>query len=179
MDPGPNGYQQSVSGWSRKAVVAEPPPAVDCWATVSTPDLSSNSVAVLAYVSVGDLPGELFAFGGGNHAQTSVNGSHDIVLTSPSTMGTGASSLGNVVHPVLTVMDRAHMVFATYTDSEVIIATWDGTVNGTTVVFGSYFSPSPPVSYLYATMWTGAAAEQFDINTTRTMLQNLNWTVAW
>lgn len=174
-------YQQTVSGWTRKAVGFTDGTLQHRFQTTSIGDTSTTSYLLFMYVAITATPAStrsLMGIGSGaGHRYTGVNTTPRYtaqILFGGSTAGTTAH--GTTVHPVIMMINRASSKFKIYTDLETIEQTWSAPVtSGNIFCIGDAINAgSPTARILYIANFTGSAAERSDadISTLLGKLQN-------
>lgn len=177
-------YQQAVAGWTRKAVTTVDGTANQKWVNTTTaPNASADSIAFLAYIRTPSAPAatrtllvagttlEHRVASGLSKARYTVLG---VNTDSASTFADGT------VRPVLIVYDRTNSAAVMYTNQDVVTGTYGAGVLGINVALGAGGASAADAGFLYAAIWTGAAAEALRVTATaRTFLQSLNWTIPW
>lgn len=178
-------YQQTVSGWTRKAVGTTDATASQRFRStqVALPDLGTTSMLVLAYVAVENNPVAVRGvIGLGNpsgierRVATGATTSSLARAVAGSTV-TSATEGGFGVRPLLVQIDRTGSAVAYYSDIEKLSPTF-GTPAGKLLDLGATVGVAPAANrYLYAAFWSGAAAERTSTEI-RALLETLGWSVS-
>lgn len=178
-------YQQTVSGWTRKAVATVDGTANQKWNNTTTvPSAGTTSVAILAYISTpAAAPAAtrtLFAFGTTLEHRIA-SGSTAARLTVQAIHTDGAAGFANgSVRPVLLVYDRTGSNVTLSTNESNMTGTYSAAVTGPLVSLGAQGSTPANAGYLYATIFAGAEAEALTtIGARRSFLQALGWSIPW
>ena len=175
-------YQQTVSGWSRKAVGANDGNGGQGFITGSVGDIGTTSGLLLSFVAITQTPaGERSVLGLG----ASVSHRYAAVTTSPvykatglggSGSATGTQNPGTGVHIVALQVDRTHSKTTTFTDQgDVLTPTWtDPWLSSDLLVVGDASVGSAPSRYLYSVFWSGTGAEMSEtqVSTLMTRLKS-------
>lgn len=176
-------YQQTVAGWTRKAVTTtENGTGVFANADGGLTDIGVGNIALLGYAKP-TTSGSLRSILGLGLSVTRCAGERAATTGFPS-ITCGLNSLGGAVDPSdrirpwLVQMSRSQTIAALYTDAEKIIPTFGVTAAGRQVTFGALAANSSACSYVYGAVFLGnpgnLTAAQW-----KTLLQTLGWNVLW
>ncbi len=180
------GYQQAVTGWTRKGVTFTGGQAHTIRSTAAgLPDILTASMLVLAiaatpantglrtYLQMGTV------FAADATLQVEAGGTNQLVADVGSVV-TGTTALADgAVHPIALKVDRTGSVSAAYTDEEKLAPTVGG--SGKTLLIGgdnSQTYTAATATWMYVVAFFNGAAEISDANV-KVLLQTLGWTVAW
>lgn len=156
-------YQQAVAGYTRLAVgAADAASAV--WRSVTVPDPATTSFLLAAYILVSNDPAaERITACIGSTTRTNVgavtSAGAKMRTRSGANVATGTAAINGVVHLVLLQSDVTNSVVRTANNSELLTPTYAAPA-GVQVALGQVSASTPDVRYLWAAMWTGAAAEK-------------------
>lgn len=174
------GYQAAVSGWSRKGVsFTDGGTGILSSGSTSLPDVSTTSHLLLAYVS---MPAAAPAAQrnltkvGSTGAQTRINTTPRLVEVAGSTV-TGNATPTGAVRPIVVKIDRSASAAVAYSDQEKLSASLTG-LTGKGLALGNAGFSSAAMTVIYGASFHAAAAELTDSNI-KTLLQTLNWSIAW
>lgn len=175
-------YQQTVSGWTRKALEFNQAAAQRFSVGAgSGPNPGSTSVAWLVYCKYTGTPSANrrlwcpsdIAVTNLQLVQTTANKAQ-LVCNS---VGTNSVSSYNdsTVHPFLIVFDRTNLLVRLYTELEQVNGTYSALVADGTKGFGATSGTSCLAQVVWAAMTTGANAEALG----KTTLSTLGWTLSY
>ncbi len=171
-------YQQTVAGWSTKAVSGTPGTTNARFSAAGT-DVSTTDVCILWYVSiVAGTTANIQIFEDGDVRVQQV--AADVTLRARNTTNL-ANTLGNHVgvHPVMLMHDATNVRTRLFTDVEKLTVTFAaslGTNEQITPVTAS--EPVGVIKFLWGCKWTGAAARVSDAQA-KARLVALNWSIPW
>lgn len=175
-------FQRSIAGWTRKAIGAADGAVGAEIASVaaSLPDVSTTSVLVIAFAALPTAPAAsrtLMGLGNASY-QTRVSTTPSYTIFAGGNSAAGAGNLGTGVHPFFLRHNQGASNILFGTDQEISNPTYDPAVTGKRIDFGGFDQAAADVGYLYAIMYTGAAANwtQAEI---KAYLQTLGFSVAW
>jgi hypothetical protein len=174
-------YSNPVPGWTRKSCdVAAGGTNQFTSTSASLPDVLTTSMTVLMYwraptATPASQQTALFLGPLAKGGATSVTNTPQHNWNIGANASLGASPIGRVM-PVVARIDVTNSIGRCYTDQDKLAPLWDPPTTGKRIGFGT--NPSADGGYLYAAMWSGAAAEISDANVKR-LLQALGWTVPW
>lgn len=179
---GTPGYQQTVSGWSRKACTWADGASTRFANLAQVPDPNTNSVAMLGYVFTTNVPAatrQVFQIGSSTavEARVTTGGKYRMHNQGNGTGSDFTAAYDSAVHPLWLVYNRAASTVKLYSDTEFASATY-GIISGAFVGYGFSDLQAPTGGFLYGACWQGAAAEFSDAEV-RAVLQTLGWTVNW
>jgi len=170
-------YQQAVPGWAAKGISATDATTGNILTTSSSlPDISTTSMAVLAYQVVTATPASVrtsFLMGTTALAACVSAASRDCVNNGALTPG--SSAILNVAEPRILQQDVTHQVQALFTLNDKVVATWAGTRTGKQL---KLFSGPPASTVWYLTAFFGASAE-LTAAQWKTLLKTLAWAPTW
>lgn len=173
-------YQQTVTGWSRKAVGMDS--ANDCFRQLAGtgPDISTTSQTWLTIFFIPSAPaGARDIIGSGNcTCQIDSSGRGAIKVISTSTFGT--TNITNTVTPFAFKYDRTGGTAKVFNSSDKVTGTYNsGTTDGQKGIGQCVGAGSSSFgNHLYACMWSGANAEMTDANL-KSLLQAMGFTIGW
>lgn len=174
-------YQQSVTGWTRKAVKWADGNNDRFTAFAGIPNLNANSFAQLGYIFTSNTPAaEREIMGMGLATVSQVRATTAGVYKGLNASGgtaTGAVLYGPSVRPVMYVYNRALSTLKIYTDAEIVTVPY-AVISGGGVWFGGQTTQAPTGGVLFGAAWSGSVAEFVD-DEVRDMLTALGWTVDW
>lgn len=179
-------YQNTITGWTRKGIRFT---ATDSAFRNIDADLPTPNATSFLYVMLfkkNSTPGtnrSILAIGldatSGNYINLGLTSGDLLRLCDGTTsIGTGASSVGTSVMPIIVRHDRTNSVQAVYTEDEKIVATYNATDANEIAFLGNSSSNSPDMDLLYVAMITGTAAEAGHA-TAKAILQQLGWSPGW
>lgn len=178
-------YQTAVAGWTRKGInLTNGSSDGFSSASASLPDLGVASQLVLAYFRVpGAAPAATRSFitigGSGTRASLNVTTTPRLDARSVGNTATGAANpLDGGVHAMFVRVNRTAMEVDAGTEAEKLSPTASVSMDNMGILFGNAGFLAADSELLYAASFHGAAAELSDAQI-RTLLQTLNWTVAW
>lgn len=174
-------YQQSVSGWTRKAVKLTDGTANQNFGSSAAglPDISTTSALLLLYAEVSTIGSTRgVALLGTTTAELRALTTPSYRMVSGGNLSTGVSNPTGAVRPIVIKVDRTNSACVAYTDQEKLAPTFDAAMTGKQLVVGYTGGTPPTVAYLYGALFTGAAAEKSDAQV-KAMLQTLGWTIPW
>lgn len=175
-------YQVAIAGWTRQAVHLDD--NGDAFYNTSVGNTATTSYLILAYITLAAAPESTLPainIGGGVASADR----RAVAVTAASVyraQGTGilavdgVSDPGTDVRPVVLLFNRAGTEFSVLTDQDKIITAYVPPVDGSSAYLS--FEGLGGVRLLYATMFSGAAAELSRAQV-KALLQVLGWSVAW
>lgn len=177
-------YQQAVAGWTSLSITF-PDGATGALTTTAAglPDISTTSILVLVYVRMpATAPaGTRNVVTVGTVAATRTAAE---ILNTPTlraftnaNTAVGSNPVG-AVRPVVVQVNRTGSITAVYTDQDKLLPTFSAGTTGKAVVFGGSSNASAAQGYVYATMFSGAAAD-LSAGQVKTLLQILGWAIPW
>lgn len=175
-------YANPVPGWSRLAVGTIDTIGNQGFITSAAGNLNGTSHLVLVYAGVISPPmadKSLVGVGaGGDHRYIGVaSGSTFRAAGAGVTPATGTVASGTAIHPLVLAVNFAESRFTVYTDAEKLAPAWIAPAGaGGLFILGNAVIGAASARYLYAAMWTGAAAE-LDDSEVKALLTGLGWTV--
>ena len=164
--------QQSVAGWSRKAIYQLDTGGNATYNETSSvlPDLGSASQMVMTLQAITNTPSALRGttlFGSSNWAYAEYDGSNHYEVNDLSNNGVGTVNHGTVVVPEILRYNKTAGTCSLFVDSEKISTTFAALSAGSKgIQFGAAVHSSPTIYRLYAAAWYGAAAELSDAGVT-------------
>lgn len=174
-------YQGAVPGWTRVSMWNN----IDGGAyritnTVDTalPDLTAESSLVLIYATITSAPAADRGVILTGDIRAEVTSANMPKLTHGATSATGSANLTDAVRPWVLQYNRAASTCELFTDLEKLSIAFAASGATKRIFFGDGFQPAAVWKILYGVHFKGAAAELTDAQI-RTLLQTLNWTVAW
>jgi hypothetical protein len=188
-------YQQSVAGWSTKAVTTIDGDSGKFQNTDSgLPDISTTSILILSYVnlpaSFGGTERSIITTGASFHASIGADSAPNsnpakLALaqgggTDGGTQAVAATSTTGV-HPVIVQMNIATSTPAVVTDKDFTTAALSASQSGKKIVLGGDNAAvwnGASAGYLYTAAFFGTAAELTKTQI-KSLLTTLGWTVAW
>lgn len=175
-------YRAAVTGWTAKALaIADGVAGAEFASTdASLPNIAATSVLLLAYVALPTAPGgtrTLIGLGSSSY-EIRVSTTPAFTIFAGGNSAAGASNLGASVRPHVLRHNLTAGTAMYCTDQEKVAPTFDAAVTGKRVDFGGFNAAAANVQYVYAAMFTGAAAELSDAQV-KALLQALGWSVAW
>ncbi len=169
-------YQQTVAGWSRKAVTYPDLSVGQVYSGTPGGTLLAASTMVLLYGAVTATPASKRTFGF-SQGYMLVDGSRRLGA-STLTEVYGAVPLTGAVQPIVMQTNRTLGTTRLYTDAEVIAPSYAANDNYLLYLGAAGIYSAPASQYLYAAGWTSGNAEwtQAEI---ASVLQTLGWTIAY
>lgn len=175
-------YQTAVPGWSRKAVSWVDGSSSRFSNFVNIPALNVTNAFLLGYVYTSNVPGverHLCGMGNATAFWIDVTTGQKYQVTNPAgTTADGIVNYGGSVRPICLSYNTTQNTLKIYTDSEIVTDVYGG-VTGGGVWWGGQLNPTPTGGLLYSTLWVGNTAGNFTDAQVRTLLQTLNWSIAW
>jgi hypothetical protein len=180
-------YQQTVTGWTRKAISMADGGGAGALNNAGTiGDVGVNSGLLLLYVAVTATPAatrDVCGMGGSTTfrgAQVTTGPAYKATPNDGSATATGAANPSTTVRPVLVRINRTAGVWSVTTNQEIVTPSpYTAPPNVAAAVFlGSALTTTPAMQIAYGACFRGAAAELSDAQV-RTLLQGLGWTVSW
>lgn len=173
-------YSNAVPGWTRVAVGTVDATANQKFQSTAAalPDLSVTAALLLAYVGFASSPAAIRGVLG--MGTTMSDARHDTVhprLVSGANSATGVQTLGTQARPWVNKADVPGGANVLYTDQEKVVPAV-GALTGKSIQLGSTGAVPASAFYLYAALFTGAAAQLTDAQV-KTLLQGLGWTIPW
>ncbi len=179
-------YQQSITGWTRKAVRGNGTTAAQRFLNGSGPNPSTTSVAQFFYLQTAGFDATvryISCIGTVDNLSVIgiVSGVSTLRVRQSANIATGTGDYANRVTPCLLVYNQTTGQSALYTDLEKIKPGATGTPASNT---GYSLGPASGGTWassgvLYFAGWTGAGATAFTDATAKTFLQALGYTVPW
>ncbi len=177
-------HAASVSGWSRLAVQIGANSGSWFFNTSSLGNVTTTSHLFLAYLKLTAVPTaarDVMGLGSSvshRNIQAVAGPLYRARRNSDGTFTDGTQDPGtSAVRPVVLKVDRANSEHKVYTDQEVFSHAWATPSGGAALInFGGAVTASAGIQILYATCFTGSAAELSDAEV-RTLLEALGWTV--
>jgi hypothetical protein len=176
-------YQQTVTGWSRKACTwAFDGSGTTFYNVTDIPNPNANSMAVLLYVYTSSVPAadrQVVQIGSATavEARVTTAGKYQCHNQAIAASGNFAGAYDDNVHPLLLVYNRTANTMTLYSDTEFATTTY-ADISGGGIIFGAGDRNTPTGGVLLAAGWTGADAEFSDADA-RALLEALGWTVPW
>ena len=174
-------YQQSVAGWSRKAITFTDGSSASLKSTsASLPDISTTSQLTLLVAAV-STPGNVRRIIGHGTTRSELRAvtTPAFRVMSGANQADGVVSPGGVVRPLDLRTNRTTPSTVGFTDGEKITPTFSTSITGKTVCFGANGdSNAPPMSALYGLEWHGAHAEITDAALKATE-QAMGFAITW
>jgi hypothetical protein len=176
-------YNQSVTGWSRKAVQLTQVSNQRFGLGVGAgPNPSSTSVTWMILAQVTDTPAATRGLLAANMDVTTVArmtlNSTPRIITQNGTIATGTNNpVGFGVQPFAIKVDRTASAVRGYTGQEKLSPTYTSPADGTKGI-GASGQVSAPADVLYACMWSGNNAEISDANM-KALLEAMGFTIPW
>ncbi len=181
----PNGtplYNQTISGWARKAIGFNNTANQRFSVVAGTYDPSVSSSAILVYLlltSVASTPRIAWVLGStaANPLQMNFNTSGNCRITNlAATLAGSYDYRDGAVHPFLFVYDRTNSLVRVYTDKEQINGTYGaGVADGTKGPGTGSSGTSPTCNQLIAYQWYGSSV----LTLGKSTLSQLNWSLAY
>lgn len=180
-------YQQTATGWTRVGVGLDDNTADRFVAGAAVgPDPTTTSTLWLYYTVLRVEATTARIIGGATRSSSSTTNARLVLSPSAGTNRlsvncNGVSATGSADHAVGTHAfafryDRTNSAVVGYSELEKITGTYAaGVVDGDKGIGGN---TSADAVFVYAAMWSGAAAEKSDAQI-KSMLQTLGWTIAW
>jgi hypothetical protein len=161
-------YQQSVTGWSRKAMSA--PNSNGHYylfnnTDAALPNSATTSFATLIIMTIDGASGtrDVFLSGNCNGVLTSVTSTPKIQAKINGTnTTTGSTTIDTNVHAWLIRSNATTSKFTVSTDFDTVPVPWSTPDSTKEIWFGGVCGTAPGMHLLYSTMWVGAAAEFSD-----------------
>lgn len=174
-------FQQTVTGWSRKAVGLQDAATEKFSSTAAAlPDISTTSALLLVYMDVLATPAAVRVLSalGTTNAKMDVTTVPQPRTDSNVNTATGTGGFPTSPIPLVLKVDRTNTVVRGYTLADKMAPTFDATMTGKSLTLGGLAANAASSQYLYAVLFTGAAAELTDAQI-KTLLQTLGWTITW
>lgn len=179
-------FQQSVTGWTRKAFATTNDTALSRANTSAAGNITAASGLLLAYVGVPTMAGSeasIMAIGGGadhRYAAMTTTPRYKGVDFGSAASTTGTANPGTQVRPVVIQVNRTAGSFKVLTDQEVLSVAYTAPAAASSYVgFGDAgVAVAAGAVYLGGAYFSGAAAEMSQAQI-KTLMQALGWTVAW
>ncbi len=172
-------YQQSVTGWTRKAIKFADANTSQLRSTgASLPDVSTASqlTLLLAQLAVPSSTAKVMAHGTVRN-EIRITTTPRLRAQSNGNIADGSVSPTGSVIPI-GLRSRAAVSVVGFSDTEKLTPTL-AAVTGKAINFGAVGdATAPPISLLYAVQWHNANAEMSDANY-KLMLQALGCTITW
>lgn len=177
------GYQQAVSGWTRKAIGPTGAATTQSFNNSTMANLNASSAAFLCYVifnttatnreqcSHGGTAINSFEVGGGTNKAR--------LRTNSNAANTTLDHVG-AVHPIFVKYDKANSLNVLYSDIEKLSITFDGAAAGAVFTLTVSLSSDTAASsqFLWAADWEGSAAENWTDAKVKSLLTALKWSVS-
>jgi hypothetical protein len=179
-------YADTIAGWTRKGPRFTSTASAFRNLDADLPTPNATSFLVFMLFKKNATPGanrSIWAIGldatSGNYINLSLGSDDKLYLRDGATaIGTGVSTYGTSVIPIIIRHDRTNSVQAIYTESEKIVATYNATDANEIMRIGDSSLNSPDMNILYSALITGAAAEAGHA-TAKAMLQQGGWSPGW
>lgn len=176
-------YQQTVTGWTRKAVGTADGTSGQRFASTSAslPDLSVTSALLISYIAITATPGGVRGVTemGTTVTEARVTTTPAARLISGANTATGANTLNTGVKPWSNRFNQTADTNSLFTDTEKITPTFGATVTGKSLKLGATAGAAPSAArYLYAVLFTSTNAEISDAQL-KALLQALGWTITF
>jgi hypothetical protein len=179
-------YADTITGWTRKGPRFTSTASAFRNLDADLPTPNATSFLVFMLFKKNATPGanrSIWAIGldatSGNYINLSLGSDDKLYLRDGSTaIGSGVSTYGTDVIPIIIRHDRTNSVQAIYTESEKIVATYNATDANEIMRIGDSSLNSPDMNILYSTLITGTAAEAGHA-TAKAILQQLGWSPGW
>lgn len=176
-------YQNTITGWSRKALGTADNTGQD-WSSTNAglPDVASNSILLyLIWKPPTANPAaarRIAAIGTSPATSMQFTAAGKVTFIGGANTATSTTDIHNSA-PIALVLkyNRTGSETKGYTLTEKITVTFSGTGTGKSVIIGGS-SAAAQQNFLYIAMWKGANAEMSDA-TVKAMLQTLGWTISW
>lgn len=173
-----SGYQQSESGYTRKAVTTPAGSGYIRTTSASLPDPASASHLSLVVARWTDqaVQYQILYHGSTTYAYMTTNLTNDKLMAYANNGGasaTGAASTVGVVRPYSYRYNRTATTITAFSDADKISPAWTANVGKS-----FYLESQAPLSILYAAHWFAANAEVSDANWSA-LLTALGWTITW
>lgn len=176
-------YQDAITGWSRKAVGTQDNTTED-WvsSSASLPDVSATSVLLLLYwkppAANPAASRRVCLMGTTTTVSVQVSSAGKPILFAGANNGTATNAVtGSSPIPLVVKYNRTGSESKLFTLNEKLSVAFSGTATGKQVLLGGA-GVAAQNEFLYAALWTGAAAEMSDA-TIKSMLQTLGWAPSW
>ena len=176
-------YQQSVSGWTRKAMTSpdlDAPYMMFNATGSSMPDLSAESGLLLTYAGITAAPAadRCVLLLGGSNSRGIVTSGLAPKMNNGTNTATGAANVGTAVRPWVLRHNVTASTSSVFTNQEKVAPTFAASAGGKKVFFNGAVETAAGAQFLYAACFKGSSAELSDAQL-RTLLQRLGWSVAW
>lgn len=174
-------YAQAVAGWTRTALGTTDGTANQRFssADAALPDISATPAMLLVYTAIAATPAGIRGVSciGTTRVENRVNTTpvHRCVAVNTSD---GTTTIGTGVLPVTIKADVGNSIADVYTDTDKVVPVFSGTITGKLLQLGATGAVAGPSRYLYAALFTGAAAQLSDANR-KLLLQALGFTITW
>lgn len=177
-------YQQTISGWTRKAVgTTTAGTGVFANADAGLPNIATNSILLMMYVQPTTIATrrDIIGFGAAATkcvAQNEVTTGFARALCNSNIGGPGAVNMGGSVHPWVLQANRTASTCTLYTDVEKITPAFSAAIAGQSITVGTFIAGCATARYLYGACWFNSAAEMTS-GQVKAVLQTLGWTIPW
>lgn len=175
-------YQQSVTGWTRKALQStDNSTGRFASASASLPDPTTTSYLLLAYVNVLSAPASLRSFmeyGASTRSRLEILAAPKFQVTMPANVATGTADPTGAVRPYVLQHNFTASANAGYSDAEKLVPAFTNATTAKQVSLGSISLSNPAWQILYGALFVGGAAE-WTSTQLKAVEQVLGWTVAW
>ncbi len=177
-------YQQTVSGWTRKAITfADGNAGSLASASASLPDLSAGSMMTLGYITLpaATPAGTRNLISEGTDATpafANVTNVPRLFAKSGANTASGTLSPMNAVRPITVRHNLTASTMVAFSDAEKVTPTFGVTATGKALKFGAAANTAINGGPLYGCSWFNANAEVSDANL-KLLLQGLGWTILW
>lgn len=172
-------YQQSVSGWTRKAIAfADTATSFFFSTNASLPDVATQSMLTVIIAKSAHPSGQSRTITHGSFGTANVlymNVADSITVESSTTVNGAQSAIGQVI-PLGLRTNRTASSCVGFTHAEKVTPAFSSGISGKQITFGA--SATPPISILYGFQWNAANAEISDANY-KAVLQAMGFTPSW
>lgn len=179
-------YEQTVTGWSRKAIRFTNA-STDALSHAGGVGVNPNTTSCL-WIGYIDVLASISAarsviVGGGAAAASELVARHNVTpvtqikVMAGTAVGTSNPST-NSVRPWVLKYDRTGTAAVVYTDQEKVVGTYNSGVTDGVKGFGASVATSAGMDVLWGACFAGSDAEWSDDNV-KAVLQSLGWTIPW
>jgi len=179
-------YQQTIAGWTRKAVAFDGVTSAQRFLTAVGPNPSVDSILMFAYVRLGTLDATIRQFmGAGIVSDVSIGATLNTVgriryrESSNITDTAVGNDYQNRVTPIVMLVDHAGARARLYTDLEKLSPVYGLPSASTQWFLGAASGIPAPASILYAGGWNGSDAEITDADVKTIMQAMIGASVPW
>lgn len=173
-------YQQTVTGWSRKALsFASEASALFTSTAAGLPNIASESQFTLLIGTMNGSPAGNRAFiwhGTTSNRLMIESAAKKLRVNSNGNIADGAIDITVAVRPYGLRTDRTASSCTGFSDTERLTPTFSAAVTGKRILLGG--GPSPPFSVLYMAQWHAVNAEISNANL-KALLQAMGFTITW